>query len=230
NSNSKSEVRKDTLMKNELSVSQKETLLETLETRFKENMHRRVGLKWAVVYEKLKANTDKLWALHKMEETGGEPDVVEYDEEKSVYVFYDCCKETPKHRRSVCYDREALEARKKHPPKNNVIDMVISIGIEILTEEQYRKLQQIEAFEYKNSRKNKIKNIVIDLMTEKQYRKLQTIESIDLKTSSWVQTPPEIRERGGSLFCDYRYGHVFVYHNGASSYYSNRGFRGLLRI
>src|SRR5699024_3847356 len=186
------------IMKNELSVKQKETLIQTLATRFKENMHRHQGLKWEEVHEKLKVNTDKLWALHKMEETGGEPDVVEYDEEKSVYIFYDCCKETPKHRRSVCYDREALEARKKHPPKNTVVDMVSTMGIELLTEGQYRKLQTIEAF--------------------------------DLKTSSWVQTPPEIRERGGALFCDCRYGHVFLYHNGASSYYSNRGFRGLLRI
>lgn len=185
-------------MKNELSVTQKETLLQTLATRFKENMHRHQGLEWVEVHEKLKANTDKLWVLHKMEETGGEPDVVEYDEEKSAYVFYDCSKETPKHRRSVCYDREALEARKKYPPKNTVVDMVSAIGIELLTEEQYRKLQSIEAF--------------------------------DLKTSSWVQTPPEIRERGGALFCDCRYGHVFVYHNGASSYYSSRGFRGLLRV
>src|SRR5699024_2386967 len=157
--------REDTLMKNELSVTQKETLLQTLATRFKENMHRHQRLEWVEVHEKLKANTDKLWLLHKMEETGGEPDVDEYDEEKSV-----------------CYDREALEARKKYPPKNTVVDMVSAIGIELLTEEQYRKLQSIEAF--------------------------------DLKTSSWVQTPPEIRERGGALFCDCRYGHVFVYHNG----------------
>src|SRR5699024_513100 len=138
------------------------------------------------------------WVLHKMEETGGEPDVVEYDEEKSAYVFYDCSKETPKHRRSVCYDREALEARKKYPPKNTVVDMVSAIGIELLTEEQYRKLQSIEAF--------------------------------DLKTSSWVQTPTKNRERGGAIYCDCHYGLVFVYHNGASSYYSSRWYRSLLRV
>src|SRR5699024_2171873 len=181
-------------MKNELSVTQKETLLQTLATRFKENMPLNQGMEWVEVHEKLKANTDKLWVLHKIEETGGEPDVVEYDEEKSAYVFYDCSKETPKHRRSVCYDREALEERKKYPPQNTVVDMVSAIGIELLTEEQYRKVQSIEAF--------------------------------DLNTSSWVHTPPEIRERGGALFCDCRYGQVYVYDHGASAYHSKGGCRG----
>src|SRR5699024_10701573 len=158
--------REDTLMKNEFSVTQKETLLQTLATRFKENMHRHQGLEWVEVHEKLKANTDKLWILHKMKEADGEADAVKYDKEKGAYVLYDCSKETPKHRRSVCYDLEELEARQKYPTKNTVVDMVSAIGIELLTEEQYRKLQSIEAF--------------------------------DLKTSSWVQTPPEIRERGGA--------------------------------
>src|SRR5699024_3492081 len=157
-------------MKKELSVTQKETLLQLVAIRFKKNMHRPYAQEQVEVHENRRANSDKYWVLHEMEKTGGIPDVVEYDEEKSAYVFDDCCKETPKHRRSVCYDRQALEARKKYPPKNTVVDMVKAMGIELLTEEQYRKLQSIEAF--------------------------------DLKTSSWVQTPPEIRERGGALFCD----------------------------
>nr|WP_202406572.1 DUF4256 domain-containing protein [Virgibacillus massiliensis] len=166
--------------------------------RFEKNMHRHKGLEWDNVQAKLANNTEKLWSLNEMERTGGEPDVVIYDKKKNEFIFYDCSKESPKGRRSVCYDREALESRKKHKPENNAFDMATDMGIEILTEEQYRALQQLEDF--------------------------------DLKTSSWVQTPSDIRELGGALFCDYRFGHVFVYHNGASSYYGARGFRGSLSV
>jgi Protein of unknown function (DUF4256) len=182
----------------ELSLEQREELLELLKGRFEKNMHRHKGLEWDKVQAKLDANPEKLWSLSEMERTGGEPDVVDYDNEKNEYIFYDCSAESPKGRRSVCYDREALEARKKHKPENNAIDMATDFGIEILTEEQYRALQKLESF--------------------------------DKKTSSWVQTPPEIRKLGGALFCDCRYDHVFVYHNGADSYYGARGFRGSLRV
>ncbi|WP_336825065.1 DUF4256 domain-containing protein [Sporosarcina sp. USHLN248] len=185
-------------VKKELSMEQREELLETLKARFEKNMHRHEGLEWEKVQAKLDEQDEKLWSLNEMETTGGEPDVVGYDEQKDEFIFYDCSPETPKGRRSVCYDREALESRKNHKPENSVIDMATAMGIELLTEEQYRALQQLE--------------------------------NVDLKTSSWVQTPPAIRELGGAIFCDYRYGQVFVYHNGASSYYSSRGFRGSLRV
>jgi len=184
--------------KKELSLEQREELLRALKARFEKNMDRHQGLEWADVQAKLDAHTEKLWSLHEMERTGGEPDVVGYDQEKDEYIFYDCSAESPKGRRSVCYDLEGLESRKKHKPENNAIDMATDMGIELLTEEQYRDLQKLGNF--------------------------------DMKSSSWVQTPADIRELGGALFCDYRYGHVFVYHNGASSYYSARGFRGSLRV
>lgn len=184
--------------KKELSQEQREELLGTLKARFEKNMHRHKDIEWAKVQEKLKANTDKLWSLNEMERTGGEPDVVGYDKKKDEYIFYDCSAESPKGRRSVCYDRETLESRKKHKPENNAIDMATAMGIELLTGEQYRSLQELENF--------------------------------DLKTSSWVQTPADIRELGGALFCDRRYDTVFVYHNGAESYYAARGFRGALRV
>jgi len=184
--------------KEELSLEQCEELLKLLGDRFEKNMNRHKGLEWAKVQAKLEANTEKLWSLNEMEITGGEPDVIGYDKEKDEYIFYDCSAESPKGRRSVCYDRKALESRKKHKPENNAIDMATAMGIELLTEEQYRSLQKLENF--------------------------------DKKTSSWVQTPPDIRELGGALFCDCRYGHIFVYHNGAESYYAARGFRGSLRV
>ena len=184
--------------KTELPLEQREELLEALKARFEKNMHRHEGLEWDKVQEKLDANPEKLWSLNEMEITGGEPDVVEYDKKKDEYIFYDCSAESPKGRRSVCYDREALESRKKHKPENSAIDMAAAMDIELLTEEQYRALQKLENF--------------------------------DKKTSSWVQTPSDIRELGGALFCDFRYGHVFVYHNGADSYYAARGFRGSLRV
>jgi hypothetical protein len=186
-------------MTKELSTEQREELLEALKDRFEKNMHRHQDLEWAKVEVRLEeVDPKKLWSLNEMERTAGEPDVVGYDKKKDEYLFYDCSVESPKGRRSVCYDREALESRKKYKPENTVIDMATDMGIELLTEEQYRGLQEIENF--------------------------------DMKTSSWVQTPPDIRERGGAIFCDYRYGHVFMYHNGADSYYGSRGFRGLLRI
>ncbi|PWW28983.1 uncharacterized protein DUF4256 [Cytobacillus oceanisediminis] len=182
----------------ELSPEQREELLRTLKARFEKNMNRYKGLKWANVQAKLDANTEKLWSLNEMEGTGGEPDVVGHDEETGEYIFYDCSAESPKGRRSVCYDREALESRKKHKPENSAIDIADAMGIKLLTEEQYRELQKLE--------------------------------SVDMKTSSWVQTPANIRKLGGAIFCDRRYDTVFVYHNGADSYYAARGFRGSLRV
>jgi hypothetical protein len=182
----------------ELSREQQAELLETLKMRFEKNMNRHEGLEWAEVQAKLENKTEKLWSLNEMEATGGEPDVVGLDQETGEYIFYDCAAESPKGRRSVCYDREALEARKKHKPENSVIDMATAMGIELLTEEQYRELQELGNF--------------------------------DLKTSSWVQTPENIRKLGGALFCDRRYDTVFVYHNGADSYYGARGFRGSLKV
>ncbi len=161
-------------------------------------MNRHKSHEWIKVQAKLEANTERLWSLNEMERTGGEPDVVGGDKKTGEYIFYDCSAESPKGRRSVCYDREALKSRKEHKPKNNAIDMAAAIGIELLTEEQYRELQELGEF--------------------------------DTKTSSWVQTPTDIRELGGALFCDRRYDHVFVYHNGAESYYAARAFRGSLRV
>lgn len=188
----------ETAKKKELSSVQQEELMTVLKDRFEQNMQRHEGLAWANVAARLKVYPEKLWSLHEMEETGGEPDVVAYDEAKDEFVFYDCVVESPIGRRSVCYDREALEARKNNKPENTAIDMATAMGIELLTEEQYRYLQ--------------------------------TLGNFDMKTSSWIQTPADIRAVGGALFCDYRYGHVFVYHNGASSYYAARGFRGSLRV
>lgn len=184
--------------KKELSPEQREKLFNVLKTRFEKTRNRHEGIEWDKVRTKLEEKPEKLWTLNEMERTGGEPDVVGRDEEKDEYIFYDCSAESPKGRRSVCYDREALESRKKHKPDNSAIDMATAMGVELLTEEQYRTLQELGDF--------------------------------DRKTSSWVQTPTDIRERGGALFCDYRYGHVFVYHNGAESYYAARGFRGSLRV
>lgn len=181
-----------------LSQEQRDELFRVLEARFEKHKNRHQDLEWAKVQTRLVANPEKLWSLHEMERTGGEPDVVGYDEETDEYVFYDCSAESPKGRRSLCYDREALEARKKHKPENSAMDMAAAMGIEMLTEEAYRELQKLENF--------------------------------DKKTSTWVQTPPDIRELGGALYCDYRFGHVFVYHNGADSYYGSRGFRGSLRV
>ena len=185
-------------MKKELSAKQREDLLNTLKARFEKNMNRHKGLEWAKVQAKLEANSEKLWSLNEMERTGGEPDVVGHDKKTGEYIFFDCSAESPRGRRSFCYDREALEARKEHKPENNAIDMAASMGIQLLTEEQYRELQKLGNF--------------------------------DSKTSSWVKTPTDIRKLGGALFCDRRYDTVFVYHNGAESYYAARGFRGWLRV
>lgn len=184
-----------------LSPKQQEELLKTLKTRFENNKKQNANtanLEWTKIQSKLEANTDKLWSLNEMERTGGEPDVVAYDKKTGEYIFYDCSAESPKDRRSVCYDLEALESRKENKPKNNATDMADAMGIEILTEEQYREIQKLRDF--------------------------------DLKTSSWIKTPSEIRNLGGALFCDRRYNTVFVYHNGAESYYAARGFRGSLRV
>ncbi|PZD94718.1 DUF4256 domain-containing protein [Paenibacillus sambharensis] len=183
---------------NELSPEQREELLEALKARFEKNMNRHTGLEWADVHAKLEATPNKMWSLHEMERTGGEPDVVGYDQQTGEYIFYDCSAESPKGRRSVCYDREAWESRKQHKPDNNAVDMASAMGIELLTETQYRELQELGKF--------------------------------DMKTSSWVQTPADIRALGGALFCDRRYETVFLYHNGAESYYGARGFRGSLRV
>src|SRR6266571_7501408 len=184
--------------KKKLSPEQREELLSVLETRFEKNMKRHKGLEWAKVQAKLEAHTEKLWSLNEMERTGGEPDVVGHDKKPGEYIFYDCSAESPKGRRSICYDRKAQESRKEHKPENNAIDMAAAMGIELLAEEQYRELQKLGNF--------------------------------DAKTSSWVKTPSDIRKLGGAIFCDFRFGNVFVYHNGADSYYAARGFRGLLRI
>ena len=184
--------------KKELSPEQSEELLRALKARFEKNMNRHKGLEWAKIQAKLEGNTEKLWSLNEMERTGGEPDVVGHDKKTGEYIFYDCSAESPNGRRSLCYDREALEARKEHKPKNNAIDMAAAIGIDLLSEEQYRELQKLGKF--------------------------------DAKTSSWVKTPSDIRKLGGAIFADYRYGHVFVSHNGAESYYAARGFRGSLRV
>lgn len=182
----------------ELSTGQREELLVILKARFEINMHRHEGIDWEKVQAKLEVNTEKLWSLYEMERTEGEPDVIGYDEEKDQYIFCDCSSESPKGRRSVCYDQEALEARKKNKPENSAMKMAIDMGIELLTEEQYRELQKLGDF--------------------------------DLKTSSWVLTPTNIRKLGGAIFCDKRYDTVFMYHNGADSYYGARGFRGMLKV
>jgi hypothetical protein len=184
--------------KKELSREQREELLRTLKVRFEKNMNRHKGFEWARVKAKLEANAEKLWSLNEMEKTGGEPDVVDHDEKTGEYIFFDCSPETPKGRTSVCYDREGLESRKEHKPKNTAMDMAAGMGIELLTEEQYAELQKLGDF--------------------------------DTKTSSWVKTPADIRELGGALYCDRRYGRVFVGHNGAQSYYSARAFRGWLKV
>jgi hypothetical protein len=176
----------------------REELLRTLKARFEKNMTRHKGLEWAGVQTRLESNSEKLLSLDEMEKTGGEPDVVGHNKKTGEYVFYDCSAESPKGRRSLCYDREALDSRKEHKPENNAIELAASMGIELLTEEQYRELQKLGKF--------------------------------DLKTSSWVMTPSPIRKLGGALFCDRRYDTVFVYHNGAESYYAARGFRGSLRV
>ena len=182
----------------EFSPEQQEELLSALKTRFEKNMHRHKGFEWANVQAKLEANPEKLWSLNEMERTGGEPDVVGQDKTTDEYIFYDWSAESPQGRQSLCYDRAAWESRKKHKPKNNAMDMAAAMGIELLTEEQYRELQKLGNF--------------------------------DTKTSSWVKTPSEIRKLGGAIFADFRYGNVFVYHNGAQSYYGARAFRGSLRV
>ena len=184
--------------KKDLSREQREELLRTLKARFEKNINRHQGLRWAQVEARLEVNAEKLWSLHEMEKSGGEPDVVGHDKKTGEYIFYDCSAESPKDRRSICYDREALESRGEHKPKDSATDMAAAIGIELLTEEQYRELQNLGDF--------------------------------DTKTSSWVKTPPAIRQLGGALFCDRRFDTVFVYHNGAESYYAARGFRGSLRV
>ncbi len=186
------------MKKQALLPEQKEALLSILQTRFEKNTNRHKSIKWEQVKAKLEANDAKLWILDDMEQTGGEPDVVGYDEKTSEYIFYDCAAESPKGRRSICYDREALESRKEHKPADSAVNMATAMGITLLTEPEYRALQQLGKF--------------------------------DTKTSSWVQTPAEIRKLGGALFCDCRYNTVFVYHNGAESYYAARGFRGSLRV
>ncbi len=185
-------------MKKALISKQKEALIGTLKVRFGKNTQRHEGLKWGDVQTKLEADAGKLWSLNEMERTGGEPDVVGYNKKTSEFIFYDCSAESPKGRRNVCYDGEALEARKQHKPENSAVGMASAMGIELLTEEQYRELQ--------------------------------TLGSFDAKTSSWIITPVEIRKLGGAIFADLRYGTVFVYHNGAQSYYGSRGFRGSLRV
>lgn len=184
--------------KKELPSERKEELISILKARFEKNMNRHKGLNWSDVRTKLEASPEKLWALDEMEITEGEPDVVGFDQNTSEFLFYDCAAESPKGRRSICYDHEALESRKKHKPEDSALNMAATMGIEILTEDQYRQLQELGEF--------------------------------DLKTSSWVKTPADIRKLGGALFCDRRYDTVFVYHNGAESYYGARGFRGALRV
>ncbi len=184
--------------KKELSPKQRVELLKTLKARFEKNINRHKGMDWEKVQAKLEVKTGKLFSLHEMEQTGGEPDVVGHDKKTGEYIFYDCSAESPKGRRSICYDHEALKARKEHPPKDSAKNMATAMGIEILTEEQYRELQKLGNF--------------------------------DTTTSSWVETPSDIRKRGGALFCDRRYNHVFLYHNGADSYYAARAFRGSLRV
>ena len=184
--------------KTTLSTKQREDLLKELKARFEKNMNRHKGIAWSEVHTRLNANDIKLWSLHEMERSGGEPDVVAHDRNTGEYIFYDCSPESPKGRRSLCYDREALDSRKENKPKDSALDMAVAMNIELLNEEQYRELQKVGEF--------------------------------DRTTSSWVQTPPDIRKLGGALFCDRRFNTVFLYHNGAESYYAARGFRGSLRV
>ena len=184
--------------KKELTREQREQFLRAFKARFEKNMDRHQGLEWAKVQARLDANAEKLWSLSEMEQTGGEPDVVDHNKKTGEYIFYDCSAESPKGRRSLCYDREALQSRKENKPKDNAVDAASAMGIELLTEEQYRKLQNLGEF--------------------------------DTKTSSWLRTPSQIRELGGALFCDRRFDTVFVYHNGAESYFAARGFRGSLKV
>lgn len=184
--------------KKELSPNEQKELLKILKVRFEKNMNRHKGLEWSKVQEKLEANNEKMWSLEEMEKTGGEPDVVGFDKKTGEYIFYDCSAESPAGRRSICYDREGWESRKEHRPENTAVDMAQEMGIELLTEEEYRALQKLGKF--------------------------------DTKTSSWLRTPEAIRKLGGAIFGDYRYGTVFVYHNGAQSYYAGRAFRGSVRI
>ena len=182
----------------ELSAQQREELLSALKARFEKNMGRHKGLEWGKVRARVEGNAEKLWSLSEMERTGGEPDVVGHDKATGEYVFHDCSAESPKDRRSLCYDREALDSRKEHKPKDSAVDMATAMGIKLLTEDEYRELQKLGNF--------------------------------DAKTSSWVETPADVRKLGGAIFCDFRFGRVFVYHNGAESYYGARGFRGSLRV
>ena len=191
-------MKKTSQNKRALSKQEQSDLILTLRARFEKNMNRHKGLEWAKVQARLEGNGAKLWSLSEMESTGGEPDVVGYDKKTGEYIFYDCSAESPKGRRSICYDHEALESRKEHKPGNSAMGMAADMGIDILTEEEYRDLQNLGDF--------------------------------DTKTSSWVKTPADIRRVGGAIFCDRRYNTVFVYHNGAESYYAARGFRGVLRI
>ena len=184
--------------KKTLSQQQRDELIKTLKTRFEKNMSRHKGIQWEAVQKRLEANATKLWSLNAMEETGGEPDVVGQDKKTGEYIFYDCAAESPKDRRSLCYDGEALASRKEHKPVDSAVNAAAEMGVEMLDEQQYRELQKLGKF--------------------------------DSKTSSWIKTPPEIRKLGGALFCDYRFGTVFVYHNGAESYYAGRGFRGSLKV
>ena len=186
------------MSKKKLTAEEREELLLALEVRFEKNMKRHKGLDWSKVAAKLSSNSDKLWSLNEMEKTGGEPDVVGFDKKTGEYIFYDCSEESPKGRRSLCYDPEALKSRKENKPKHSAVGMANDMGVELLTEQQYRELQELGEF--------------------------------DMKTSSWVETPSDIRELGGAIFCDRRYGKVFMYHNGAESYYAARAFRGALRV
>ena len=181
-----------------LAIKERDVLLKTLQVRFEKNMNRHKSLDWAQVKAKLIASAEKLWSLHEMERTGGDPDVVGYDKKTDEYIFYDCSIESPIGRRSVCYDREGLESRKEHQPENTAIDMATEMGVELLTEDQYKELQKLGKF--------------------------------DVKTSSWLKTPANIRKLGGAIFADFRFGTVFVYHNGAQSYYAGRAFRGMIRV
>jgi hypothetical protein len=184
--------------KKELSSTKREELISTLKSRFEKNMHRHKGFSWKKVQERLEKNDQKIWSLNEMEETGGEPDVVGQDKKTGEYIFYDCSKETPKNRRSLCYDRDGLESRKEHRPLNSAIDMAVEMGIDLLTEEQYMELQALESF--------------------------------DAKTSSWLKTPEEVREKGGAISGEFRFGRIFIYGNGAQSYFGSRGFRGVLKV